>query len=87
MRLVPLAVLLLAACAPTHGPSDEALSAALGVERDTLRQIRCERVPEDPTEFVCRYRQKTAAGWTRLETVVAAEGERWVLLDTPAAPG
>ena len=91
MRLVPAAALLpvallLAACTPAHGPSPEDLAIAIGVDVGALKHVRCERVPEDPTEFVCRYQQRSGAGWAAMETVAARDGLRWVLTDTPGAP-
>ncbi|WP_181160034.1 hypothetical protein [Sandaracinobacter neustonicus] len=77
---------LLAACTPASAPSAEDLAIAIGVDVGMLRHVRCERVPNDPTEFVCRYQQRAGADWTHMEAVAARNGMRWVLIDTPGKP-
>lgn len=92
--LVLTAVLGLAGCAtvapggPT-GPGAADLARLLAVDRAAapqLRAVRCDVIPEDGSEWVCRYEERSREGfWVGLSTMVARAGAGWELIDRPCS--
>ena len=83
----PLAVaLFLSACAASPaGPSDTVFADLVGFGRSTpaVRGVNCAFVVEEGSEWVCRYQERASSGaWVDLETVIARDGDRWLLIDT-----
>ncbi len=46
-----------------------------------IRVQRCIGPEEEPTEFECRWKQKTAKGWTRHRNWLAIDGKGWHIID------
>jgi len=47
-----------------------------------MKSLSCKPVAEDPTEFSCGYREKSAAGgWNKKQVTVARDGDTWIWLD------
>jgi len=81
--LLAPALLLLAGCVTT-GPDRTDLAQALQAQPAALSAVRCNGIPEEPTEYACRYRSRDAGGrWTPEEAVIAADGSAWVVIDGP----
>jgi len=80
---------MLAAPAGATEPTVAQLAEALGtyaqrtVAPDDLRDIACEGNAEQPTEFNCRWQQRTDRGWSGYSTWLALEADRWTMLDDP----
>jgi hypothetical protein len=61
----------------------QSLLAAARVDATKVRDIRC-KVLGDPTEHRCDWRQKSAKGrWETWSAILARDGGRWILIDTP----
>ena len=90
MKSLSLAVLLLlplaAACA-TVGPTARELEQALAEARPAappakVARVRCVTFDEEPTEFLCRWRQRDASGaWRRWTTYLAVDSHGYQLID------
>lgn len=92
MRGLVLATLLLAGCATLAadepadpGPVDLAALLAVGrAESPQLRRVHCNVIPEEGSEWTCRYEERSRRGlWVGLSTVVAQDRGGWVLIDVP----
>ena len=88
--MVNLALLFFAAHAVANvGPSQrqlaEALSAHLRLPRSPIiRDVQCRGFDEEPTEFVCTWRQQEKGGnWRHWSAHVAIDGGRLVVTDNP----
>ena len=77
---------LLAAAAPM-GPDMGQFSAAWQAFAPTaeleIRRLQCRGIAEDPSEFACRFERRIGKRWQRWATMVARDGSRWVMIDTP----
>ena len=85
-RVLLLALVGLSACATPSGPDSAELTGLIKEARlgrsTHLRDVRCALIPEEGTEWSCRYRQLSSEGrWVPAQTVVAVDGDRWVLID------
>jgi hypothetical protein len=81
-----LAALILAAsvsAAPTPARLEAMVAPAAGGPIE-VRSIRCQ-VLGDPTEYRCTWRQKRSGrgAWGTWSTILAQDGETWILIDTP----
>jgi len=80
-------ILLLAACA-TVGPTTSELRQAIVESKPSadaaspVRRLRCETFEEEPTEFLCRWRQRDASGaWRTWTTYLAVDPKGYHLID------
>jgi hypothetical protein len=82
-----LVTIALAGPAAAEGPSSAQLAKALAADGQAgqVRQVRCRGFGEDePTEFVCRYQQRSKSGqWVSWSVYVAIDGDGWHLIDSP----
>jgi hypothetical protein len=46
-----------------------------------VRRLRCAGPEEEPTEFDCRWEQRTGRGWLKRSTWVAIDGDHLVVID------
>lgn len=84
--LLPI-VAMAAGCASTVGPSLSDLAIALQAAPSDIRGMRCYDIPEEPTEFGCRYDIRDATrGWVQQEAMLAIDGSAWVVIDGPGTP-
>lgn len=82
-----VAGLIFGGCSATLGPAPDELAKLLQIPSASIRALRCQEVPEEPTEFTCRYRRRGAAGeWIDEEIIVAIDGSTWVVIDEPHPP-
>tara|TARA_R110000764_G_scaffold28253_3_gene66456 strand:- start:293 stop:619 length:327 start_codon:yes stop_codon:yes gene_type:complete len=90
--LLSVLAVLLAGCATVvadepAGPGPAELAALLSVgrvETPQLRRVRCDFIPEEGSEWACRYEERSGGGfWVGLSTFVAQDRRRWVLIDVP----
>lgn len=80
-------MLLASGCASTAGPGKSDLAAVLQTPRSDIRGLRCREIPEEPTEFGCRYKKREALGaWVQQEVMLAIDGSAWVIIDGPGLP-
>lgn len=91
--MAKLAVILLpimtiaAGCASAVGPSQSDLATVLQASPSDIRGVRCYDIPEEPTEFGCRYDMRDATlGWVQQEVMLAIDGSAWVVIDGPGTP-
>ncbi|RYF30231.1 MAG: hypothetical protein EOO23_05595 [Comamonadaceae bacterium] len=78
---------MVAGCASAVGPSQSDLATVLQAPPSDIRGMRCYDIPEEPTEFGCRYDIRNAArGWVQQEVMLAVDGSAWVVIDGPGAP-
>lgn len=83
-------LLFAAQVAASVGPSQQQLTEALVAysglsSAPVIRGVRCKGFEEEPTEFVCTWRQRDAGGrWLKWSTYLAIDGERFVLIDEPS---
>ena len=76
-----------AGCASTVGPSLSDLATVLEAPPSDIRNMRCYEVPEEPTEFGCRFERRDAPGaWLSQEVMLAIDGSAWVVIDGPGFP-
>ena len=81
--------LALATPAGAAEPTPDQLAQALGaygqgsVAPADLRAIACEGSAEAPTEFSCRWQQRTGRGWSGYSTWLATGSDGWTVLDDP----
>jgi hypothetical protein len=72
------------------GPSRVEFAKALAeftrnpVNASDVRRLSCRGFGEEPTEAACRWEQRNGGDWKRFSTYVAAEGQGWVLIDSPS---
>lgn len=89
-RLTPFlagVLLIVGGCVSAYGPSHDDLAAVLRAAPAALAAVRCDGIPEEPTEFRCRYRQQDENGrWKSREVMVAIDGSSWVIIDGLDAP-
>lgn len=92
-RLLLPAAALLAACTSLQpsGPGAAELQGLIAKARPgvapEVRNVRCEFIVEEGSEWRCRYEQRASdGGWVPLQTFVAADGSGWVLIDGVADP-
>lgn len=93
IRALLPALVLLTACAPTQpaGPGTADLQRLIAGARPgsapRVRDVRCDFIVEEGSEWRCRYRERASDGrWIPLETMVAADGNGWMLIDGVADP-
>lgn len=69
---------------PTQAELASAISAFTGrqVAAADVRQIACSGV-EEPTEFACRWQQRSSNRWQRFSGYLAVDGQNWLLIDEP----
>ncbi|WP_226636735.1 hypothetical protein [Brevundimonas poindexterae] len=71
------------------GPAPAVLADLLGTDRNEapeLRGVQCDFIPEEGSEWVCRYEERAGSGsWVGLSTVVAKSGSGWLLIDRPCS--
>ena len=86
-RCFVLAPLVLAACA-TVGPTASELGQAIAESRPSghatpqIRRLQCETFEEEPTEFLCRWRQADASGaWRNWTAYLAVDSTGYHLID------
>lgn len=46
-----------------------------------VRHVRCIAPDEEPTEFECKWQQRTKAGWVSRKTWLASDGKGWHVMD------
>lgn len=46
-----------------------------------IRAVRCVAPDEEPTEFKCRWRQRTQGGWVKRTTWLVIDGDGWRVMD------
>ncbi|MFZ5668055.1 MAG: hypothetical protein ACOY4K_01040 [Pseudomonadota bacterium] len=82
---LPLAIgLLLGGCLSGPGPDPSELASLLHIPASDIRALRCQEIPDEPTEFSCRYQRRGATGgWVAEEIIVAIDGSDWVVIDEP----
>jgi hypothetical protein len=79
-------LLIVGGCASSIGPSRADLASVLAIPSSNIDRLSCHDIPEEPTEFGCRYRQRDSAGqWVRQDVMVAMDGATWVIIDGPGA--
>jgi hypothetical protein len=79
-------LLIVGGCASSIGPSRADLAGVLAISSSNIDRQRCHNIPEEPTEFGCRYRKRDSAGqWVRQDVMVAIDGATWVIIDGPGA--
>jgi hypothetical protein len=91
--LLTLAAAMLSPPPATRTPSRGQLATAITqmtqkrVRPSNLRAIACKPMAEEPTEFACRWQQRSAAGtrWRGYSSVLAIDVEGWSLIDLPGA--
>jgi hypothetical protein len=87
-RAALLLVLLTGGCAATPTPTRDELAHALRgygvVEPTDLTHIACKGFPEEPTEFVCRWRQRDGRQWQGWVGDFALSGAGWQTTDSPS---
>ncbi|MCC4294704.1 hypothetical protein [Brevundimonas aurantiaca] len=84
LKILSPSLLLIGGCASPIGPSRADLAGVLAISSSEIDRLRCHDIPEEPTEFGCRYRQRDAAGqWVRQDVMVAMDGATWVIIDGP----
>ena len=90
---LPALALLAVGCAPfqPQGPGLTDLGRLIAEARPgptpRLRDVRCDYIAEEGSEWRCRYLELASDGrWVSLETFVAADGDGWVLIDGVADP-
>jgi hypothetical protein len=92
--LVLTAALGLSGCATVPAgapaaPDAAALAALLAVDRaeaPQLRAVRCAFIPDEGSEWACRYEERSRDGfWVGLSTLVARAGAGWELIDRPCS--
>ena len=92
MSTVILAVLALAAAdgatlsrTPTPAELAEALRTFTGKTLATadVRRVSCKGVREEPTEFVCKWRQRSGKHWRNYASYLAINGRGIQLIDNP----
>lgn len=70
------------AAAPSPAELETLLAGAQGAKVQ-VRSVRCQ-VLGDPTEHRCAWRQRKAGGrWEAWSAILARDGGRWILIDTP----
>jgi hypothetical protein len=88
LTLVLLPIMAMAGgCASAVGPSQSDLARVLQAPPSDIRGLRCYDIPEEPTEFGCRYDIRDATrGWVQQEVMLAIDGSAWVVIDGPGTP-
>jgi hypothetical protein len=89
MKAIPplcvIAALLLAACAtvgPTAPQLSQVLAEAHGGSPPEVKRLSCQTFEEEPTEFLCHWRQRDASGvWRRWATYLALDSRGYQLID------
>jgi hypothetical protein len=68
---------------PSHRDLARAISARGGrVSATDIRGVRCHGFAEEPTEFRCSWRQRSAdRRWRRRTGSLAIDGDHWVRID------
>jgi hypothetical protein len=81
-RLLIGVVALLGACATSGPAGPTTLQFSALIPDHVIRQVECEFVAEEGSEWTCGYQRWTAEGrWETRDAVVAKDGGRWVLID------
>lgn len=84
--LAPL-MLLASGCASAAAPGRSDLAAVIQTPISDIRALRCREIPEERTEFGCRYQRRDAPGvWVQQEVMLAIDGSAWVIIDGPGLP-
>lgn len=87
IRLLLPVLLTFGGCSPSGGPNRGELAGALQTSPSHIRGLRCHDIPEEPTEFGCRYLGRDAAGvWAQQDVMIATDGSAWVIIDGPHVP-
>ena len=50
-----------------------------------VTHIACTEIPEEPTEFPCRWRQRGNGQWNDRQAILARSGDGWQLIDAPSS--
>lgn len=75
---------LLTGCAQAIGPNASEVGDAIGVSADQIRDLACSGIPEEPTEFSCRYQLRGEDSEVQAQDVMMAiDGSTWVVIDGP----
>jgi len=93
MLLTALAAAMLSPPPATRAPSRGQLAGAITqmtkkrVRPSNLRAIACKPMAEEPTEFACRWQQRSgsAGRWRGYSSILAIDVEGWSLIDLPGA--
>lgn len=84
--LLPI-MAMAAGCTSAVGPSQGDLATVLQAPPSDIRGLRCYDIPEEPTEFGCRFDRRDATGpWLPQEVMLAIDGSAWVVIDGPGPP-
>jgi hypothetical protein len=46
-----------------------------------IRAVHCIAPDEEPTEFECKWEQRTKGGWVKRTTWLAIDGNGWHVMD------
>jgi hypothetical protein len=77
-----LLVMAAAPAGPDLGQFHAAWQAFAPTPGLEIRKLACVRL-EDPTESACRFERRIGKKWQRWSTMVARDGDHWVLIDAP----